>query len=98
MVIKKVLFFFEIYQNKIYLGGFEVKCKKIFGKLPFISESTIKIQSEGLPGTPQVLSLFQIQLINVALKDLLKSQADVIRGELANTMHRSSKDKYAKRR
>lgn len=43
-------------------------------------------------------SLFQIQLINVALKDLLKNQADVIRGEVANTIHRSSKDKYAQRR
>lgn len=43
-------------------------------------------------------SLFQIQLIKVALKDLLKNQADVIRGEVANTIHRSSKDKYAQRR
>lgn len=43
-------------------------------------------------------SLFQIHLINVALKDLLKNQADVIRGEVANTRHRSSKDKYAQRR
>ena len=45
----------------------------------------------------EIASAAHIQAQIAALKDLLKNQADVIR-EVANTIHRSSKDKYAQRR